>query len=293
MSFVTFPDLNLVGLNVMKRDEPKVVIVTGASAGIGLATAEQFAQRGDKVILVARRAEKLEELRNKLQKQGLDAHVCPTDLADHKQCVTLCPKVMAKHGRIDVLINNAGYGKQQLFAEMSDEDVARMFTVNVLSAISLARCAAMFMQAQKSGCIVNVASVGGVVAHPLNVAYCATKHALVGFSKSLRLELKGSGVSVTVVCPGATRTEFFSVAKGTIPFDNIIERFAVPPERVARAIVKASGKNRAVVFPTFAAWFLATLDKWLPWISAAGNIRYRNKVLELPPNVDEESESSD
>jgi len=138
-----------------------------------------------------------------------------------------------------------------------------MFAVNVLAPMALSRAASSIMRQQGSGSIVNVASVGGVVAHPLNVAYCATKHALVGFSKSLRLELAGTGVRVTVVCPSATRTEFFDVARGDIPFDRLIDRTAVSPEKVARCIVKAATRNKAVVFPSWGARLLYVLDKWL------------------------------
>ena len=156
-----------------------------------------------------------------------------------------------------------------------------MFAVNVLSPMALARAAVEVMRPRGSGSIVNVASVGGVVAHPLNVAYCASKHALVGFSESLRLELQGTGIRVVAVCPGATRTEFFEVARSNIPFSRMIDTFSGPAEHVARTIVRACHSRRPVVFPTWGAWFLHAADQWLPWLSRAGNVRYRNKVLRL------------
>lgn len=127
--------------------------------------------------------------------------------------------------------------------------------------------------------IVNVASVGGLVAHPLNVAYCASKHALVGFSRALRLELAGTGIQVVTVCPAGTRTEFFEVARGEIPFPGTFDRLAAPPEKVARAIVRASRKRRGMVLPGWQAKLLCWADRWLPWLSAAGNVRYRDRVL--------------
>jgi short-subunit dehydrogenase len=260
-------------------DPGAVTVVTGASSGIGRCTAQLFAAQGDRVVLAARRAERLEQVRDELARRGHEALVVPTDLTLPGQAEALITRTVERWGRIDVLVNNAGYGTQCRFDEMPDEEVARMFTVNVLSAMALSRAAVGIMRQQGSGSIVNVASVGGVVAHPLNVAYCASKHALVGFSKSLRLELKGTGVRVSAVCPGATRTEFFDVAEGEIPFDEMIEKYSAPPQRVARAILKASRKNRALVFPTWSAWLLYFADRWLPWLSQAGNIRYRDKVL--------------
>ena len=120
-----------------------------------------------------------------------------------------------------------------------------------------------------------------VVAHPFNVAYCSTKHALVGFSKSLRLELWGTGVRVTAVCPASTRTEFFERASSDLPFAGLISTFQSPPEKVARAILRASRGNRAVLFPTIDAWLLSLAERFLPWASALGNVMYRDQVLEM------------
>ncbi len=231
--------------------------------------------------LVARRLDRLEALRHELEAEGHDALVIGADLAVQADTEALIPRVLEAFGRIDVLVNNAGYGKQCRFEAMTAAEVARMLAVNVQAPMSLARQAARHMTERGSGSIVNVASVGGLVAHPLNVAYCTTKHALVGFSKALRLELRGSGVMVTAVCPSSTRTEFFDVAQGDIPFDRVVWATAVSAERVARAIVKASTRNRAVVFPSWGARALVLADRWLPGLSAAGNLRYRDKVLAM------------
>ncbi len=258
-----------------------MTLLTGASSGIGPCAARQFAARGDRLVLVARRQEKLEQLRKELVAAGGEAVVITTDLADPEQVESLVPRTLEACGRIDVLVNNAGYGKQCRFDDLNAEQVAHMFAVNVQAPMALSRHASAHMVRRGSGSIINVGSVGGLVAHPLNVAYCASKHGLVGFSKSLRLELLGTGVSVTAVCPAATKTEFFEVARGDIPFDDFIAANAVSPDRVARAIVKATEGNRAVVFPTWGARLLFMADKWLPRISAAGNVRYRDKVIAL------------
>ena len=259
--------------------DSRVVVITGASSGIGTVAARMFAARGDRVVLAARRVDRLEALRDELTRAGRESLVVQADLARTEEAQALVETTIEAWGRIDVLVNNAGFGAQRWFEEMTAEDVARMFHVNVLSAMELARRAVPLMRAQGGGSIVNVASVGGLVAHPLNVVYCATKHALVGFSKSLRLELKGTGIRVSAICPGATKTEFFDMARGEIPFGRMIDAFSVSSETAARCIVDASERNRAVVFPTWGAWFLHFADKWLPWLSEAGNLRYRKEVL--------------
>lgn len=274
------------------QDDTPVTVLTGASAGIGIPTARLMAARGHRVVLVARRQERLEQLQAELQAEGHQAATLVADLADVAQAEAIVPRVLQDHGRLDVLINNAGFGQQKRFVDADAATDRAMFAVNVLSAMALARGAVPVMLAQGRGSIVNVASVGGLVSHPLNVAYCASKHALVGFSRSLRLELKGSGVSVTAVCPGATRTEFFDVARADIPFAAMIERFAVAPEVAARCIVQATTSNRAVRFPTWGAWFLCWADRWLPWFSEAGNLRYRDQVLRLARNAKGESRTA-
>jgi len=266
---------------------PRVVVVTGASSGIGEATARLFSARGCRVALVARRRERLERLRDELTAAGGEALAIPADLAMQDEATAVLPKVLDAWGRLDVLVNNAGFGAQQRFEETTPEDVERMFRLNVLSVMTLARAALGPMRAAGGGSIVNVASVGGVVAHPLNVAYCASKHALVGFSKALRLECRGTGIRVTAVCPGSTRTEFFDVARRGIPFDRMIEKWSVPPEKVARAIVRAAHRDRALVFPTWSAWFLFFADRWLTRLSEAGNVRYRDRVLARVGRKDE------
>ena len=259
----------------------KAVLITGASSGIGVAAAREFAAQGDRLVLTARREERLQELAEELRRRGGEAMVEVADLADPAAAPELAARAEARLGRVDVLVNNAGFGAQRRYEESDEQLTASMFQVNVLSAMALTRALVEGMKTRGSGAVVNVASVGGLVAHPLNVAYCASKHALVGFSRSLRLELSGTGVRVVAVCPGATRTEFFDVARGEIPFDAMIERFAAPPEVVADAIVRAADSRRALIFPTLSAWFMCWADRWLPWASQAGNLRYRDQVLQL------------
>jgi short-subunit dehydrogenase len=269
----------LEGSALTVRHGSRVVLITGASSGIGLEAGRLFASRGESLVLVARRADRLERLERELVAGGArEAMVQMADLADPAQVDALIPRTMDRFGRIDVLVNNAGFGAQQLFERLSSQEMQRMVEVNLLSPMRLSRDAVRVMRVQGTGSIVNVASVGGVMPHPLNVVYCATKHGLVGFSRSLRLELMGSGIRVATICPGATRTEFFDVAARDIPFSRFISRFAESPTTVARAIVKASIEDVDLLFPTWSAWFLHVAQRWAPWLAERGNIRYRDEV---------------
>jgi len=253
----------------------KVTIITGASSGIGLESARLFAKRGDIVVLAARRADRLKELSEELNKKGFENLVVPIDLSVTSGCEHLIKITMEHFGKIDVLVNNAGFGEQIILDKMPWEDIEKMFNVNILSMIKLSQAVIPIMKAQKKGSIINISSVGGLVSHPLNVIYCTTKHAVTGFGKSLRLELKGTGINVVTICPAATTTEFFKVAERDIPFPSFM---AVPAIKVARRILKESERNNSVVFPSSGAFLLVMLDKWLPSVSEYINVKYKDFV---------------
>ena len=259
--------------------QSQVVVITGASSGIGLEAAKLFAARGDRVVLCARRTERLEALRTEIAKAGGESLIVPLDLADVSAAPSLIAEAEKAFGRVDVLVNNAGFGRQCRFEDMTDADIQRMFAVNLFSPMALSRAAAKGMRARRSGSIVNVSSVAGVVASPLNAVYCSTKHALVGFSRALRLELKGTGVRVTAVLPGSTATEFFDVATTDLPFGKLITAFQAPARKVAKVIVRASRGNRATICAAFDAWLLWHLDRTFPRLSGWGNVMYRDSVF--------------
>ncbi len=271
----------------------KVVVITGASSGIGEQAARLFGKQGAALSLAARREDRLEKLSAELTQSEVDNFIFPIDLSNPGKAGKLIDAVMDKYGRIDVLVNNAGYGAQETYESTNLESIQSMFNVNVISPMELARKVVPIMKNQGGGSIVNVASVAGLMAHPLNVVYCAGKSAMIGFSKSLRLELLGTGIRVTAVCPAATKTEFFQVASKDIPFHSQILSSVAPVEKVAKAVVWASERNRPVVFPTFSARLITFFDRYFSPLVDLGSAKYRNIVLRQAKEGTQDAQKKD
>ncbi len=189
-------------------------MITGASSGIGEHMARQLASSAKILILVARRADRLETLANALRtdNSALTVEVRPCDLSDIRATEALATEALAKHGAVDVLINNAGLGDAGL-VELADwTKVQRMLAVNIDALTLLTRLLLPAMVAQKRGGILNVSSGFGMTFMPGMSAYCGTKHFVTAFTEGLRLEMIGTGVVVSQVCPGPVKTEFEDVA---------------------------------------------------------------------------------
>ncbi|PRY57091.1 short-subunit dehydrogenase [Knoellia remsis] len=184
----------------------KVAIVTGASSGIGAATARRLARGGFTVYGAARRADRLAEL----ESDGVRA--LPLDLTDDASIVAAVDRVLADEGRIDVLVNNAGYGSYGAVEDVPMDEARRQFEVNVFGLARIAQLVMPTMRAQGSGRIVNITSMGGRFATAFGGWYHATKFAVEGLSDSMRQELAPFGVDVVVVEPGAIRTEWTGIA---------------------------------------------------------------------------------
>lgn len=188
--------------------QDKVVIVTGASSGIGKALALRLAGAGALPALAARNAERLEALAAECRHIGGDAVAVPTDVSDEAGCRNLIEQTVQRYGRIDALINNAGFSQGAALADLPDLAVFKqVLAVNLLGVVHCTYHALPHLQAT-GGRIVNIASLGGKVAVPGNTSYSASKFAVIGFSDALRVELAGAGVSVTVICPYWVVTEF-------------------------------------------------------------------------------------
>ena len=218
----------------------KTAVITGASSGIGSATAFEMARRGANVVLAARRAGKLEEVATRCRALGVTAMVIPTDVTREEECRRLIDTA----GHIDVLVNNAGFGIYSDVATARPGDLRAMMDTNYFGSVYCTQAVLPQMLARRSGTIVNVASITGIMGFARMSGYCATKSAMIGFSEALRAEVIGNGVRVALVCPGTTETEFFVKAeKGMMPGASKLMP-AVTPERVARAVCDAAEDGR-------------------------------------------------
>jgi short-subunit dehydrogenase len=186
----------------------QVVVITGASSGIGRALALQLAGQGAKVVLAARRADLLEDVAAECRQNGGEALVVPTDVADEAQCKLLIEKTIEEYGQLNMLINNAGLAVVALLEELPDLKLFKhTLDVNFYGAVYCTYHALSYLK-QSKGRIVVISSLGGKAALPYNTSYIASKFALHGFFDSLRMELKRYGESVTIICPSWVVTGF-------------------------------------------------------------------------------------
>jgi short-subunit dehydrogenase len=189
----------------------KVIVVTGASSGIGEATARRFAKEGAKIVLAARRVDRLESLAQEINGMGTGAEtlVVQADLSKLEDIQSLISQTLNKFGRIDVLVNNAGFGRLDWLENLDPKkDIQSQFDVNVLGVVQTTRQALPVMIKQRSGHIINMCSMAGLVATPTYTIYAACKHAVHGFSEALRREVKPWGIDVSMIYPGGVTTEF-------------------------------------------------------------------------------------
>jgi len=238
--------------------------VTGASSGIGAATALAFAAAGARVGVLARRRDRLEALAREVIGAGGEALVLPADVGDPDAVDRAVAQFLARWSRVDVLVNNAGVGLTAAVESTTLDEFRLLHAVNVLGTVAATQAVLPAMKQAGRGHIINVSSVVGRRATPWSAAYSMTKSAQVAFSESLRVELKRHGISVSVVYPVRTATEFFEaqlrkelVMKGpTGPVQSA--------EHVARAIVRCARRPRAEVYPFWPARILALLSVTTP-----------------------------
>jgi short-subunit dehydrogenase len=188
-------------------------LVTGASSGIGYELAKLFAKDGKNLVVVARSKDKLEELKTDIEnKYGTGVKVLPKDLSDSKSPQEVYSELENEGVNIDVLVNNAGFSVWGMFYKTDLQEELEMIQVNITSLIHLTKLFLNNMLENKSGWILNVASLCGFSSVPLESVYCASKSCILHFSEALANELQGTGVSVTCLCPGATETLFYKRA---------------------------------------------------------------------------------
>lgn len=230
-------------------------LITGASAGIGREFARQLAIRARSIVLVARRSERLVQLRDELlnQNPSLDAHIRAVDLTDKAQVDFLIESLARDKIDVDLLVNNAGLGDGGAFATSDPVRNEQMTLVNIVALTTLTRHFLPSMIARRSGGILNVSSSAGFLPIRDFAVYAATKAYVTSFSEALRIELRGTGVSVCALCPGPVHTEFQEVANrpGAKP-DTGPEFVFVPVEQVVRDALRALEADRPLVIPGLA-----------------------------------------
>lgn len=229
----------------------QVIAITGASSGIGADLARLLAARGARVLLMARSESKLTALAEEI---GDAAEMYVLDVTSDKQVTETMEKALRRHRRIDVLVNNAGYGEFKTFLETGVEDFQGMMDVNFMGTVRCTKAVLPAMLREKSGQIVNVASMAGKVGSAKSTAYSATKHAVLGFTNSLRQELAGTGIVVSAVNPGPVDTPFFDRADPSGTYRaNLPGWFMLSPEAAAGAVLEAIlRKKREINVPRMA-----------------------------------------
>lgn len=227
----------------LKRLNDRVALITGAGRGIGRAISIKFAQEGADLFLCATRMETLKETQKLASDTGQRIELYPVDVADRDAVETMLKNAIDIFGRIDILVNNAGIYKRSPFIDYSPEDFDRIMKVNVYGPFNVTQFVLKHMLENKKGKIINIASTAGKWASMHQSAYNISKHALVGMTRCLALELAQSGINVNAICPGVVETDMFSDILGDIEItprqlkDMLVQRIPIgrllDPEEVA------------------------------------------------------------
>ena len=222
--------------------QSKVIVITGASSGLGEATARHLSGLGATVVLGARRIDRIKSLADELARQGGKALAVGTDVTDPQQVKTLVDAAVQTYGRVDVLINNAGLMPHSPLERLKIDDWNRTIDVNIKGVLYGIAAALPYMKEQKAGHIINVSSVAGHKVGPGSAVYAATKHAVLALSEGLRQEVKPYNIRTTVISPGAVATELPDSATEPDVAANLRKfyaAYAIPADSFARAVAFA------------------------------------------------------
>lgn len=232
----------------MTSVKDKIIWITGASSGIGEELAYRLAEKGATLIISARRKDKLTEIKETCVNQ-YQANVIayPLDVSRPDDIKRAVDHLFSKLGRIDVLINNAGYGHTGYFLDYDLSQVEQMFKVNVFGMMHLSQLVGSKMAERRIGHIINVGSIAGKIATPNSSVYASSKHAVLGFSNALRLELHDFNVGVTTINPGPVETPFFDSFDPDGNYVKRIKPLVLPVEKVAKKTIQIIGTNKREV----------------------------------------------
>lgn len=245
----------------------KVVIITGASSGIGLATAWEFARNNSRVVMAARSIDLLNDMADEMKRAGLEAYAIRTDVSIEDDCKKMVDAVVEKYGQIDILINNAGISMRAMFRDVEINVLKRVFDVNFWGAVHCTKYALPYL-VKSHGSVVGVSSVAGFIGLPARTGYSASKYALHGFLETLRIENLKNGLHVLIMCAGFTKSDIRKKAltangdpQGFTPRE---EEKMMKPEDVAKAIYRALRKRRNYVILTLEGKMTALVKRIAP-----------------------------
>jgi short-subunit dehydrogenase len=265
----------------------QVVVITGASSGIGRETARRFAQHGASVVLAARNGDALREVAQEVEAAGGKALTVPVDVADAEQVQRLADQAVSQFGRIDTWVNNAGVGVFGSVDQLAPDEIRRVIEVDLLGTIYGSRAALPYLR-QTGGTLINMSSVAGKRSVPLQAVYSAAKHGIVGFDDALRLELAHdqAGVAVTTILPSGIDTPFFNHARSKL---GVLPRPTPPvyqPEMVADAIVRAAKHPARGIVVGGAAKGMFAMQRLSPALTdrmlAVGDMGYKAQMTNRP-----------
>lgn len=256
----------------------KVVVITGASSGIGRSIALESAGRGASVILLARNLDKLNEVASECRElSGSQAFVISCDLGKAEQIDAAFKEIIKQVNHIDYLVNAAGYGKFENFMQMPASEVTNLFQVDVLGLMYFTRLIGRVMIEQKQGQIINLGSIAGKIPTVKSAAYSAAKAAVIQFSNVLRLELKPFGINVMTVNPGPVYTNFFNIADQTGEYANNVSQFMLDPEDVAWQVVHYFGTDKRELNLPLSLAVMAKLYNAFPTVGDYLSLKYGSK----------------
>ncbi len=222
-------------INIIMKLQNKIAVITGAGKGIGKATSELFLREGAKVVLTSRNKSELEQLAEAHKNKKDDISIIAADLSKEDTINKVIDETIGMYGKLDILVNNAGFGIFDNMVDSKLEDFDAVFNTNIRALYMITKGFLPYMIKEQSGTIINIASVAGKNGFASGSIYCASKHAVMGLSRALMLEVRQYNIRVAVICPGSVATEFFRSESQTVLSSS--RESILQPEEIAEAIL--------------------------------------------------------